>query len=117
MAACFLCGFCPSSGPNSGLQGPVSPCSFSKMADCVSASLHTHRRDRQKVREVEKWGKNGGEKVSISLSGCCARCLLSGPGLLLHAGSESVCLGADSLLPPLRFGLLVSRSIIGNPRR
>ena len=90
----------------------------SKMADSVT-SLHTHRRDRQTVREVGKGGKELGGKgcVCVSLGVLCSVPLVW-YGSVLHRvfwGCASWCW----LFPHfLRSGLVclsVSRSIISNP--
>lgn len=85
-------------------------------------SLRTHRRERQEVEEVGRKTRIFGKKVcvslSLSLSGCCVRCLWSGSVLVLH-GVLRVCVLVSVLthssLPPLWFGLSVSWSIISNP--
>lgn len=81
-------------------QACLAPGCRSKMADSVT-SLHTHRRDRQTVREVGKGGKKLGGKGCVyvfSQGAVFGASSLVRFASVLHRVFEGVRLGADSFL-------------------
>lgn len=97
-------------------QACLAPGCRSKMADSVT-SLHTHRRDRQTVREVGKGGKKLGGKgcVYVFSQGAVfgASSLVRFGSVRFSTGFLRVCVLVLTLssLPPLRFGLSVCLSV------
>lgn len=96
-------------------QACLVPGCRSEMADSAT-SLHTHRRDRQTVREVGKGGKKlRGEKgcVYVSLRVLCSVPLVWYGSVRFSTGFLRVCVLVLTLssLPLLRFGLSVCLSV------